>query len=73
MRYVQSLLCLLLLTTSTFGQELPEVNPESVGLSSTVLDQATEALQAHIDNENIAGVVATDIRDGQIAYTEALG
>ena len=73
MRYVQSLLCLLLLTTSTFGQELPEVNPESVGLSSTVLDQATEALQAHIDNENIAGVVATVIRDGQIAYTKALG
>tara|TARA_B100001123_G_scaffold450457_1_gene621295 strand:+ start:664 stop:1905 length:1242 start_codon:yes stop_codon:yes gene_type:complete len=73
MRSVSSCLCLLLLTTSTFGQELPEVNPESVGLSSTALDQATEALQAHIDNESIAGVVATVIRDGQIAYTKSLG
>jgi len=73
MRYAQSSLFLLLLTTSAFGQELPEVDPESVGLSSEVLEQATRVLQAHIDNGSIAGVVTAVIRDGQIAYTEALG
>ena len=79
MRYTQSCLCLclclclLLLTTSTFEQELPQVNPESVGLSSNGLDQATQALQAHIDNGRTAGGVTAVIRDGQIAYTEALG
>ena len=73
MRCASACLCLFLLTTSTFGQELPEVSPESVGLSSAALDQVTKALQVHIDNQNIAGVVATVIRDGQIAYTKALG
>ena len=73
MRCASACLCLFLLTTSTFGQELPEVSPESVGLSSAALDQVSKALQVHIDNQNIAGVVATAIRDGQIAYTKALG
>ena len=73
MRCASACLCLFLLTTSTFGQELPEVSPESVGLSSAALDQVSKALQVHIDNQNIAGVVATVIRDGQIAYTKALG
>ena len=73
MRYANCCLLLLLQTTASFGQELRQVNPESVGLSSSGLDEATQALQAHIDNGNIAGVVTAVIRDGQIAYTEALG
>ena len=73
MRYANCCLLLLLQTTASFGQELRQVNPESVGLSSSGLDEATRALQAHIDNGSIAGVVTAVIRDGQIAYTEALG
>lgn len=49
------------------------VEPETVGLSSQGLQQVSEALQAHVDAGDIAGVVAAVIKDGELAYYEALG
>ncbi len=52
---------------------LPSADPASVGLSAEGLALATEALQAHVDAGNLAGVVAAVVRDGALVYGEALG
>lgn len=49
------------------------VSPESVGMSSSALAQATARLQQHIDDGEIAGVVAAVARDGKLVYFESLG
>lgn len=67
------LISVLLTTVSTVAQELPSAPPESVGLSTEALQRATQALQAHVDNGSIAGVVAAVVRDGKLVYSEALG
>ena len=54
-------------------QELPTATPESVGLSSERLQEATRRLQAQVDDGDIAGVVAGVIRHGRLVYLEALG
>ena len=71
---------LLVLTLLHFGlaqlvvaQELEIVSPSSVGFSDSGLERATAALQQHIDNGDIAGVVAAVARDGKLIYFEALG
>ena len=55
------------------AQELPTATPESVGLSSERLDEATRRLQSNVDAGDIAGVVAAVVRHGRLAYHEALG
>lgn len=55
------------------GQSLGFASPESVGMSSAGLTAVTERLQQHIDDGDIAGVVAGVARDGKIVYFEALG
>lgn len=47
--------------------------PAAVGLSAERLALATEALQAHVDAGDIAGVVAAVVRNGRLVYHEALG
>lgn len=53
------------------AQEL--VSAESVGMSSSALEAATERLQQHVDDGDIAGVVAAVARDGKLVYFESLG
>ena len=55
------------------AQDLPTAIPESVGLSSERLDEATRGLQSHVDAGDIAGVVAAVVRHGRLVYLEALG
>ena len=55
------------------AQDLPTATPESVGLSSERLDEATRRLQSHVDAGDIAGVVAAVVRHGRLVYLEALG
>ena len=55
------------------AQELEIASPGSVGFSDSGLERATAALQQHIDNGDIAGVVAAVARDGKLIYFEALG
>ena len=55
------------------AQDLPAATPESVGLSSERLDEATRRLQSHVDARDIAGVVAAVVRHGRLVYLEALG
>lgn len=49
------------------------VPAESVGMSSAALLEATERLQQHIDDGELAGVVAAVARDGKLVYFESLG
>ena len=56
------------------GEERFEIAaPEEVGLSAEGLTRVSDALQAHIDAGDIAGVVAAVVRDGKLVYSEALG
>ena len=52
---------------------LPTATPESVGLSSDGLAAATRRLRTHVDDGDIAGVVAAVARHGRLVYLEALG
>ena len=61
------------LSQSVVSQELELVSPGSVGFSDNGLKRATAALQQHVDNGDIAGVVAAVARDGKLIYFEALG
>lgn len=66
-----SLLCLLPLAVQ--GQSLEFASASSVGLSDEGLDAVTQRLQQHVDEGDIAGVVAAVARDGKVVYFEALG
>lgn len=55
------------------AQDLSTATPESVGLSSERLEQATRRLQSHVDAGDIAGIVAAVARHGRLVYVEALG
>jgi CubicO group peptidase (beta-lactamase class C family) len=58
---------------SSYAQLLEIAAPESVGFSSVGLEAVTANLQEHVDNGDIAGVVAAVARDGKIVYYKALG
>ena len=65
------LAAVLLTSSSVFAAEI--ASPESVGMSSAALNSATARLQKHIDDGEIAGVVAAVARDGKLVYQVALG
>jgi CubicO group peptidase (beta-lactamase class C family) len=48
-------------------------DPSTVGVSAAKLEAATEALRAHVEAGDVAGVVAAVVRDGKLVYREALG
>ncbi|HAJ76184.1 MAG TPA: hypothetical protein DCM64_06985 [Gammaproteobacteria bacterium] len=66
---VFSLLC----SNAVIAQYMGVASPESVGMSASALDAATARLQQHINDGDIAGVVAGVARDGKIVYFESLG
>ena len=57
---------------SLLGQRMSFDAPEGVGLSAEKLDLATDMLRSHVEQGNIAGVVAAVARDGQLVYFDAL-
>ena len=64
---------LLAVVSVVSAQSLTFGTAESVGMSSEGLSQVTARLQQHIDDGEIAGVVASVARDGKIVYFESLG
>ncbi len=52
---------------------IPSAKPEEVGLSSERLGRIHEAVQRHIDAQNICGAVTIVARRGRIAHFEAHG
>ena len=65
------LAAVLLTSSNVFAAEI--ASPESLGMSSAALNSATARLQKHIDDGEIAGVVAAVARDGKLVYQVALG
>ncbi len=47
--------------------------PESVGMSSSKLNDLSAALQAYVDNNTVAGASAIIARNGEIVYRENFG
>ncbi|TVP43115.1 MAG: hypothetical protein EA350_14335 [Gemmatimonadales bacterium] len=48
-------------------------DPESVGLSGAALRRITEAMEAHVEAGDVAGVVAAVMRNGKRVYHQAVG
>jgi CubicO group peptidase (beta-lactamase class C family) len=62
------------LTLTLTGEEpLPRARPESVGLASAPLNDATALLRRFVEEHKIAGAVAAVARRGKLAYLEAAG
>jgi len=53
--------------------EIPIVSPESIGLSSSRLADATALLNRYVGEERIAGAVAAVARHGRVGYLDAVG
>jgi len=53
--------------------QMKKSSPSEVGMSSIYLNKATQRLQQHIDEGDIAGVTAAVSRDGKLVYFESLG
>ncbi len=73
LRFVPVVAACITLASPAAAQDLAPATPESAGMSSDRLAEATQALQAHVNRSNIAGVVAAVARHGRIVYFEALG
>jgi CubicO group peptidase (beta-lactamase class C family) len=55
------------------ARQLPRGTPESLGLSSERLAEATALLNQFVSDKQIAGAVAAVARKGQLAYLTAVG
>jgi len=67
------ILIFYLFTSITFAQSLEKVAPEAVGFSSERLAILTKTLQNYVAQEKLPGAVALVLRNGKVAYWEAVG
>ena len=67
------LLLVIAFSSSSINAQIEKFSPVEVGMSLTSFNKATQRLQAHIDEGDIAGVVAAVSRDGKVVYFESLG
>ena len=67
------LLLVIAFSSSSINAQIEKFSPVEVGMSSTSLNKATQRLQEHINEGDIAGVVAAVSRDGKVVYFESLG
>ena len=68
-----AIVAVLATTTLLQAQSLRHTSPEDVGMSSERLERLTQALQDYVNADRLSGVVAMVLRDGKVAYLEALG
>jgi CubicO group peptidase (beta-lactamase class C family) len=52
---------------------LPRVPPDTIGLDSSALAEATALLRQYVADQKIAGAVAAVARNGSVGYLEAVG
>ena len=67
------LLLVIAISSSSINAQIEKFSPVEVGMSLTSLNKATQRLQEHINEGDIAGVVAAVSRDGKVVYFESLG
>jgi CubicO group peptidase (beta-lactamase class C family) len=63
----------LVISVAAQQPALPRVNPETIGLSSARLTEATELLNRYVSEHRIAGAVAAVARHGRLGYVQAVG
>ena len=69
-----AILCATIVAAVAGGHAFqPRSTPESVGLSSERLAEATKLLEQFVADRKIAGAVAAVARQGKIAYLQAVG
>ena len=66
-------ICVGLLPSLLFAEEIPTSRPEQVGLSGDKLAKAGEAIQKLVDDDLIEGMVVLVARHGRVAFHEAYG
>jgi CubicO group peptidase (beta-lactamase class C family) len=71
-RYI-TLLVLIFVTISVFGQGLPLTNPKEVGLSSERLSRIETAMNDYTGTGKMPGMVTLVARHGKIAYFKSFG
>ena len=59
--------------TAAAWLQTPRVRPETIGLSSDRLREATDLLNRYVAEQRIAGAVAAVARRGRVGYLEAVG
>ena len=64
---------LLILAVSAFGDVLPMVEPEAVGLSTERLSRIDKMMETHVAQQKIAGGVTLLARHGKIAHLGTYG
>ena len=64
---------LLFLTVSVFGDGLPMVEPEAVGISTDRLSRIDKVMETHVAQQKIAGGVTLLARHGKIAHLGVYG
>jgi len=67
-----TLLVAVAITPAT-AQDLPRAAAEEVGMSSARLERLSDALQAYVDNGEVAGSATIVVRRGKVVYLEAFG
>ncbi len=68
-----SILLLAVAINPATAQDLSRATPEEVGMSSARLERLSDALQAYVDNGEVAGTATIVVRRGKIVYLEAFG
>jgi CubicO group peptidase (beta-lactamase class C family) len=66
-------LSLLLISTTVWGQQVPTVKPESVGMSSQILGNIDKLAEQALKEKLIKGAVVLVARHGKIIYFKAFG
>jgi CubicO group peptidase (beta-lactamase class C family) len=61
------------LAANAVAQSLPTARPAEVGMSAERLDRVTQWLKADVDKGTIPGAVLMVVRNGKVAYFEAVG
>jgi CubicO group peptidase (beta-lactamase class C family) len=63
----------LLLSPAPRAEDLARAKPEEVGLSSERLQRLSDAMQAYVKDNRLAGAVTLVARRGKVVYYEAVG
>jgi CubicO group peptidase (beta-lactamase class C family) len=68
-----SLVCIFLMTSFVFAQNLPSDRPEALGISSARLKNLDSAMQRYVDEGKLAGLLTMIARRGKVVHFETYG
>ena len=76
MRIYQIIIHLLIINSITFqafGQRLPQIKPEDVGLSSKRMNRIQTVLQKYVDDDKLPGLISMVSRKGKLVHLQTYG